>query len=65
MFNLMDYSVDVKFWIFAGICLAILFGILVVTAIIEAVDARRERRAEERRRACKRYNAAIRPARKY
>lgn len=65
MFNLMDYSVDVKFWIFAGICLAILFGILGIVAIIEAIDERRERRAEERRRACKRYNAAIRPARRY
>lgn len=64
MFNLMDYSADVKFWIFAGICLAILFGILVITAIIEAVAERRER-AEERRRACKRYNTAIRPARRY
>ncbi len=64
MFYLMDYSADVKFWIFCGICLAILFGILVVTAIIEAVAERRER-AEERRRALKRYNAAIRPARRY
>ena len=64
MFYLMDYSVDVKFWIYCGICLAILFGILVVTAIIEAIDERKAR-AEERRRACKRYNTAIRPARRY
>ncbi|MBQ2241493.1 MAG: hypothetical protein II319_05075 [Clostridia bacterium] len=64
MFNLMDYSVDVKFWIFAGICLAILFGILGIMAIIEAIAERRER-AEERRRAHKRYNTAIRPARRY
>lgn len=64
MFNLMDYSVDVKFWILVGICLAILFGILGIMAIIEAIDERRAR-AEERRRACKRYNTAIRPARRY
>lgn len=64
MFNLMDCSADVKFLILCGICLAILFGILAITAIIEAVAERRER-AEERRRACKRYNAAIRPARRY
>lgn len=65
MFNLMDYSVDVKFWILVGICLAIIMGILGIMAIIEAIDERRERRAEERRRACKRYNTAIRPARRY
>lgn len=64
MFYLMDCPAEVKFLIFAGICLAILFGILVITAIIEAVAERRER-AEERRRACKRYNTAIRPARRY
>jgi hypothetical protein len=65
MFYLMDYSADVKFWIYCGICLAIIFGILGIMAIIEAIDERRERRAEERRRACKRYNAAIRSARRY
>lgn len=64
MFYLMDCPAEVKFLILCGICLAILFGILVVTAIIEAVAERRER-AEERRRACKRYNTAIRPARRY
>lgn len=64
MFYLMDYSVDVKFWILVGICLAILFGILGIMAIIEAIDERKMR-AEERRRACKRYNTAIRPARRY
>lgn len=64
MFYLMDCSVEVKFLILCGICCAILFGILVIAAIIEAVAERRER-AEERRRACKRYNTAIRPARKY
>ena len=64
MFNLMDYSADVKFWILVGICLAILFGILGIMAIIEAIDERMMR-AEERRRACKRYGTAIRPARRY
>ena len=64
MFYLMDYSADVKFWILFGICCAIIFGILVITAIIEAIDERKAR-AEERRRACKRYNTAIRPARRY
>lgn len=64
MFYLMDYSVDVKFWILVGICLAILFGILGIMAIIEAIDERKMR-AEERRRAHKRYNTAIRSARRY
>ena len=64
MFYLLDYSADVKLWILFGICCAILFGILVITAIIEAVAERRER-AEEHRRALKRYNAPIRPARRY
>ena len=64
MFYLMDCPAEVKFLIFAGICCAILFGILAITAIIEAVAERRER-DEERRRALKRSGAAIRPTRRY
>lgn len=64
MFNWLNYSFEVKFWLmFAAFC-AIILGLLCIMAIIEAIDERRAR-AEERRRACKRYNAAIRPARRY
>lgn len=63
MFNLMDYSADVKFWIFAGICCAILFSILGIVAIFEAIDEKRAER--KRRRYGKRYTVQIRPARRY
>lgn len=64
MFYLMDCSAEAKFWILFGICCAVVLGIVYITAIIEAI-AERKMRVEERRRACKRYNTAIRPARRY
>lgn len=64
MYFMNSLSTDAKFWlIFAAFC-AIILGLLCIVAIIEAIAERRYR-AEERRRACKRYNAAIRPARRY
>lgn len=65
MFFMNGLSTDAKFYLIIGFVCAIILGLLCIVAIIEAIDERRERRAEERRRACKRYNAAIRPARKY
>lgn len=64
MYFMNGLSTDAKFWLmFAAFC-AIVFAFLGIVAIFEAIAERRAR-AEERRRACKRYNAAIRPARKY
>jgi Tfp pilus assembly protein PilX len=57
-------STDAKFYLIIGFVCAIILGLLCIVAIIEAIDERRAR-AEERRRACKRYNTAIRPARRY
>lgn len=64
MYFMNGLSTDAKFWLmFAAFC-AIILGLLCIVAIIEAIAERRAR-AEERRRACKRYNTAIRPARRY
>lgn len=64
MYFMNGLSTDAKFWLmFAAFC-AIILGLLCIMAIIEAIDERRAR-AEERRRAHKRYNTAIRPARRY
>jgi len=65
MYFWINSTPETKCWIaFAAFC-AIVFAFLGIMAIIEAIDERRERRAEERRRACKRYNMPIRPARRY
>lgn len=63
MYLLIDKVADLNFMLYVGFWGAIVFlGVIGITAIIEAVV---ERRAEKRRRACKRYNTAIRPARRY
>lgn len=59
MFYMMDYSADVKLWILFGICCAILFGILGITTIIEAIAEKKTER--KRRRYGKRYTVEIRP----
>lgn len=64
MFFMMNYPFEVKCWILFGIFCAIVLTTLCIAAIIEAIAERRERK-EELRRAHKRYNTAIRPARRY
>ena len=64
MYFMNGLSTDAKFYLIIGFVCAIILGLLCIVAIIEAIAERRAR-AEERRRACKRYNAAIRPARRY
>ena len=65
MYLMIDKAADLDFMLYVGFWGMIVFlGVIGITAIIEAI-AERKTRAEERRRACKRYNTAIRPARRY
>lgn len=49
---------------FAKIMLVFL-AVLLLTAVIEAIIRKRELKKEQQRRAYKRYNAPIRPTRRY
>lgn len=63
MYLMIDKAADLDFMLYVGFWGMIVFlGVIGITAIIEAAA---EKRAEKRRRACKRYNTAIRPARRY
>lgn len=63
MYLMIDKAADFEFMLYVGFWGAVaLLGVIGITAIIEAVV---ERRAEKRRRACKRYSTAIRPTRRY
>jgi hypothetical protein len=65
MYLMIDKAADLDFMLYVGFWGMIVFlGVIGITAIIEAA-VERKMRAEERRRACKRYNTAIRPARRY
>ena len=65
MYLMIDKAADLDFMLYVGFWGMIVFlGVIGITAIIEAI-AERKMRSEERRRACKRYNTAIRPARRY
>ena len=65
MYLMIDKAADLDFMLYVGFWGMIIFlGVIGITAIIEAI-AERKMRVEERRRACKRYNTAIRPARRY
>lgn len=58
-------TLEERFW---GICLQLIIAavvFIVVYGIIEAMIERYERKREAERRALKRYNAAIRPTRRY
>ena len=65
MYLMIDKAADLDFMLYVGFWGAIVFlGVIGITAIIEAVAERKERK-EELRRACKRYNTAVRPTRRY
>lgn len=65
MFYLLNMTADEFFWhVFLWIVIAFVV-IGVITAILEAIFCRKERKAENYRRACKHYNASIRPTRRY
>lgn len=65
MYYLLNMTADEFFWrVFLWIVIAgAIIG--VITAILEAIIERRERKKERERRAYKRYNAPIRPTRRY
>ena len=65
MFYLLNMTADEFFWrVFLWIVVAgAIIG--VITAIIEKIAENIEHKNEKRRRACKRYNAPIRPTRRY
>lgn len=66
MYLMIDKVADLDFMLYVGFWGMIVFlGVIGITAIIEAIAERRARRADERRRACKHHNTAIRPARRY
>lgn len=65
MTYLLNMTAHQYLWVaFAKIMIAF-FAVLLITAFIEAIIRRREYKQEQKRRACKRYNAPIRPTRRY
>lgn len=65
MTYLMNMTANEYFWhVFLWIVVTG-FVICVITAIIEKIDEHIERKREMKRRACKYYNAPIRPTRRY
>ena len=65
MTYLLNMTADEFFWhVFLWICVAFVV-IGVITAVLEAIFCKKEREAEQRRRALKHYNAPIRPGRRY
>lgn len=66
MYLMIDKAADFDFMLYVGFWGAIvLVAVCVIIGIIEAICDRVERKREERRKACKRYNTAVRPARRY
>ena len=66
MYLMIDIASDFDFAVVAGIYFAIGFTVLCVLAgITEAIIDGIERKREKQRRACKRYDVTIRPARRY